>query len=80
MRLSELLEQRPDLDHELEVDEGDIVTEILSLVRMVRLAGAETSDALIIGAANNTTGIVQYGIVRAAALQIEAWMLRGQDE
>lgn len=75
MRLSELIahDQRHDID--LDIIDGDIVTDLVTLVRVQRLT--DTDDALVIGATDTTGGIVQYGMVRAAVLQVEDWMVNG---
>lgn len=75
MKLSELLAGDDRYDIDLELDDGDIVTDVITLVRVQRLT--DTDDALIIGATETTGGIVQYGIVRAACLQVEDWMING---
>jgi hypothetical protein len=78
MRLSELIAQDDRYDLDLEIHDGDIVTDIVMLVRVARLT--DTDDALVIGATEATGGIVQYGIVRSACLQVEQWMTAPPDE
>lgn len=77
MKLSELLAANPDLDVDLELEEGDIVTDLMALVRIQRLS--DTDDALVIGSSKHSGGIVQYGLVQAARLQIEDWMVHGDE-
>ncbi len=78
MRLSELIAQDPRYDVDIEIHDGDIVTDIVMLVRVARLT--DTDDALVIGATEATGGIVQYGIVRSACLQVEQWMTTSPDD
>jgi hypothetical protein len=78
IRLSELLAQDDRYDHDLELEDGDIVTDVVTLFRIQRLS--DTDDALVIGGTETTGGIVQYGIIRAACLQVEKWMVDGQAE
>ena len=75
MRLSQLIADNPHLDHDVEIQDGDIPTDLISLSRVVRLT--DTDDALLIGS-SDMGGIVQYGIVRSACLQVEAWMVGGE--
>lgn len=72
MKLSELLATNPRLDLDLEIDPEDYVADILVLGRAVQLE--TNTDCLLLGASDGTTGIVQYGLVRAATLQVEDMM------
>ncbi|KAB2808326.1 hypothetical protein F9L07_22690 [Pimelobacter simplex] len=78
MRLSELIAQDDRYDVDLNLEDGDIVTDLVALIRIQRLT--DTDDALIIGATDTTGGIVQYGIVRSACLQVEQWMTTEHDD
>lgn len=78
MRLSELIAQDDRYDVDLEIHDGDIVTDLVLLARVARLT--DTNDALVIGATEATGGIVQYGIVRSACLQVEQWMTTAPDD
>ena len=69
MRLSELIAQDARYDIDLDLEDGDIVTDLVALIRIQRLT--DTDDALVIGATETTGWIVQYGIVRSACLQVE---------
>lgn len=75
MRLSELIATDDRYDVDVDLADDDIVTDVIALVRVQRLA--DTDDALIIGATETTGGIVQYGVIRAACLQVEDWMVNG---
>ena len=79
MKLSEWLKENPDFDHDVELEDGDVVSDMLSLWRIVRIDDM-SSDCLVIGAPDHTTGIMQYGIVCAAKLQLEDWMRHGDGE
>lgn len=79
MKLSKFLAENPEFDHEVEVEEGDIIVDLLSLWRVVRL-DEETSDYLLIGASPNVSGIVQHGIISSADIQVREWMKRGMPE
>lgn len=72
MMLSELLAHNPSLDCEVEVEPDDIVTDVVVLLRAVQLE--DRTDGLIIGTPEGTAGIVQYGMVCAAQVQLQAWM------
>lgn len=68
-----LQEVEPDMM--IDVEPGDIVTDIVVLARVQRLDN--TYDALLISATDNTGGMTQYGITCCAKLQMEDWMLNG---
>jgi hypothetical protein len=72
VRLSELIASDDRYDLDLDLADGDIVTDVVTLLRVQRLT--DTDDALIIATTEDTGGLVQYGIVRAACLQVEKWM------
>lgn len=71
--LDVLQEIEPDMM--IDVEAGDIVTDIVVLARIQRLD--DTYDALLISTTENTGGMTQYGIVCAAKLQMEDWMMNG---
>lgn len=75
MRFSELIADDDRYDIDLDLADDDIVTDVIALVRVQRLA--DTDDALIIGSTETTGSIVQYGIIRTACLQVEDWMVNG---
>ena len=79
MKLSEFLSQRPDLDPDIDVFEEDVVTDVLIAMRAVQMADEQTTDALVLAASDNTTGIIQYGIVCAAKLELDRLMTDGED-
>lgn len=78
MKLSEFLTENPTFDHEVDILDGDVVSDLISLWRVVRLDSAH--DTLLIGAPDHVTGIIQYGIVGAALLQVQDWMLNPDEE
>lgn len=78
MRLSDLIATDERYDVELDLEDGDIVTDIVALIRVQRLT--DTDDALITAATETTGGIVQYGILRSAVLQAERWMAWGDGD
>ena len=77
-KLSELIAEDPRLDAEIDLADDDIITDITVLLRTTTLAS--TDDALLIGASEGTGGIVQYGLVCAAKLQVEDWMVNGDGD
>lgn len=77
MKLSEFLALNPELDHDIEIEDDDIVSDIVVGMRAVRLT--DTDDALLLSASDHTTGIVQYGIVCTAKLQLDDWMQNGSE-
>lgn len=76
MKMREWLRENPQFDHEVETEDGDVVTDLVTLWRLVRMDDTST-DCLVIGAPEHTTGIMQYGIVSAGKLQIEEWVRDG---
>jgi hypothetical protein len=72
VNLSELIASDSRYDLDLDLADGDIVTDVVTLLRVQRLT--DTDDALIVATTEDTGGLVQYGIVRAACLQVEKWM------
>lgn len=76
MKLSEWLEENPGFDHDLDLRDGDVVSDVITLARLVRLD--ESGDALIIGVPDHMTGIMQYGLICVAKLQVEQWMQFGE--
>lgn len=79
MRLSRVLEENPSLDHEIELHDGDIVSDLLTLVRVVKWRDEKVLDGLIIGAPDNMTAITQYGLICASKLQVARWMTDPED-
>lgn len=63
---------------EVEVEEGDIITDLMVLIRVQKLQ--DTDDALVLGNMEHTGGIVNYGMIMAAKLQMEKWMTEPQEE
>lgn len=61
---------------ELEVRDDDVIADVVVLVRTASMG--ELSDALVIGTSDGCGGIVQYGIVCSAKLQLEKWMTDGE--
>lgn len=81
MKVSEWLADNPAFDHDLDLLEGDVVSDLVTLARVVRLD--KTTDALIIGVPDHMTGIMEYGLICVAKLQVEQWMRfedRDEDE
>lgn len=72
MKLSDLIATDDRYDMDVDLADGDIVTDVVTLLRVQRLT--DTDDALIIATTEDTGGIVQYGIVRTACVQVEKWM------
>lgn len=79
MKLSTFLADNPDLDAELDVEEGDVVTDMVTLARVVRI-DRKAEDALLLAAPDHVTGILQYGIICSAKLQVEVWMTGDQPQ
>lgn len=77
MDIRDWLEENPSEKITLDVREGDVVTDMVVLVRLQRLDS--TNDALIIGCTENTGGIVQLGLIATAHIQVEDWMTHGDE-
>lgn len=80
MKLSELLKIAPELDHEVDLKDGDFVSDLMVVSRVINMDEEPGTDALIISKSDHTTGIVQYGIIASAQLQVEHWMTGGMDD
>lgn len=80
MKLTQILDENWDSlgDVDIELDEGDIVTDLLVVARVTSLQS--TDDNIILGVSKGMAGITQYGIVCAAKLQVEQWMINGDDD
>lgn len=78
MKLSELIHRDRRLDVDVEIGDGDIISDILVLARAVQINDA--TDALVLASSEGTTGITQYGIVCSAKLELEMLMTNGDDD
>lgn len=74
--LRELLRDVPPIEVG-ELDEGDIITDAIILLRVQSLE--DTEDFLVIGVSENTGGIVTHGILTSAVLQHTKWMTLGSE-
>lgn len=78
MDIRQLLQDREIGAIELDIEDGDIVTDVVVLVRCQRLD--TTDDMLEIGCTEHTGGITQFGIIGAANLQVSDWMVNGDGD
>ncbi len=78
MRLSALIAQDARYDVDLDVVDDDVVADVMVLLRVVRLT--DSTDAIVIGSMDTTGGVVQYGMLRAANLEIERAMWNGTED
>lgn len=64
MMLTELLAEHPDLDCDLDVRDGDIVSDVVILIRSVTLEEAD-ADTLVVSASPGCTYLTQKGMLHA---------------
>lgn len=76
--LRELLKAQSVGKIELDLEDDDIVTDVLVLVRIQKLS--DTDDQLVIGVTENTGGIVAHGMLTCGVIQSEQWMTSGGDD
>jgi hypothetical protein len=79
VKLLDYLTEHPEMgDIDLELIDGDIITEIVVVARVQSLQN--TDDQVIISVSDGVGGILQYGIVCAGKLQLEHWMMKDDEE
>ena len=57
---------------DVDIEEGDIVTDLVVIARVQRLD--DTDDSLILSGTENTGGIVFHGMLTTAVLQHTQWL------
>jgi hypothetical protein len=73
--LTALLADHASIDVELE--DGDIVTDVVILMRVQRLD--DTEEHLVVTGSEHTGAITRLGIVEAAAMRVRRWLVTGWD-
>ena len=78
MDVRQLLAERFDEPIEIDLGDDDIVTGVVVLLRVSRLT--DTNESLTMGVNDSMGGITQYGMVRAAVVNVEHLMTGGLEE
>lgn len=60
------------------LDEDDIVTDMVVLLRVQKLSN--TDDQIVFSTTENTGGVVTHGMLTSAVILHSDWMINGKDE
>lgn len=78
MDLRELLEKQSLGPIEMEVNEGEIVTDLVVIGRLQTLG--DTDDQVTISTTEHTGGVLAHGIISSGLILHTQWMTQGKDE